>query len=224
MVVIIHLMRLDLGLHERVLHALLASGDLAAQLVLGHHPGLDRREVRGDLVEARAECSDFGLGRCLGPGRHLGLYDRQTSADRGDVALGRHVPRNDQPGVFVSQDFGHLFGESGHGQPLDEAMRVELWSLRFHESTLARMSHRFTAADVDLTIFAALNAVRVLDVLASTPARPDSRSPCENSHLHALASRIGETCGLASDTRSRSGAAWLGTYAYIRRARCRRIR
>ena len=72
---------------------------------------------------------------------------------------------------------------------------------------LARKFHRFTAADADLTIFAALNAARVLDVLSSTPARPDSRSPCENipslrskrkpDHLHALASRIGEIFGLA---------------------------
>ena len=97
---------------------------------------------------------------------------------------------------------------------------------------LAREFHRFTAADADLTIFAALNAARVLDVLSSTccatqsllrlqagqaihglparrdevppalrlcparPARPDSRSPCENSHLRALASRIGEIFGL----------------------------
>ena len=45
--------------------------------------------------------------------------------------------------------------------------------------SLARKFHRFTAADADMTIFAALNAARVLDVLSSTPARPDSRSPCE---------------------------------------------
>ena len=61
---------------------------------------------------------------------------------------------------------------------------------------LARISHQLTAADADLAIFAALNAVRVLNVLSSTPARPNSRSPCENSHLHALASRSGEKCGL----------------------------
>ena len=38
-----------------------------------------------------------------------------------------------------------------------------------------------------MTTFAALNAARVLDVLSSTPARPDSRSPCKYSHLRALA-------------------------------------
>ena len=63
---------------------------------------------------------------------------------------------------------------------------------------LVRKIHRFTAADADLTVFAALNAARVLDVLSSTPARPDSRSPCENSHLRALASRIGEFFALTT--------------------------
>ena len=73
---------------------------------------------------------------------------------------------------------------------------------RTYSSSTARRNgyaifHRFTAADADadLTAFAALNAARVLDVLSSTPARPDSRSPCEYSHLHAPASRIGEKCG-----------------------------
>ena len=56
---------------------------------------------------------------------------------------------------------------------------------RTYSSSTARRNgyaifHRFTAADADadLTAFAALNAARVLDVLSSTPARPDSRSPC----------------------------------------------
>ena len=61
----------------------------------------------------------------------------------------------------------------------------------------ARISHRFAAADADQPASAALNAARVLDVPAGTPARPDSRSPCRYRHLHALASRIGEICGLA---------------------------
>ena len=63
--------------------------------------------------------------------------------------------------------------------------------------SLARKFHRFAAAAADLLVLAALNAARVLDVLSSTPARPDSRSPCQNTHLHALASRIGEIFGLA---------------------------
>ncbi len=42
-----------------------------------------------------------------------------------------------------------------------------------------------------------MGAARGLDVLAGTPARPVSRSPCEVSHLRALASRIGEISGLA---------------------------
>ena len=82
----------------------------------------------------------------------------------------------------------------------------------------ARISHRFTAADADLlelplasqarSDFAALNAARVLDprlliVGSSTPARPDSRSPCEISHLHVLASRIGEIFGLEGNSTSR---------------------
>ena len=70
---------------------------------------------------------------------------------------------------------------------------------------LARISHQVTAAGADLTVFAALNAARVLDVLASTPARPDSRSPCENTpslrskrkfdHLHALARNLVRNAG-----------------------------
>ena len=84
---------------------------------------------------------------------------------------------------------------------------------RRRDAGLARKNHRFSAADADLTVFAALNAVRVLDVLSSTPARPDSRSPCENipslrskrkpDHLHALASRIGEIFGLESPANPR---------------------
>ena len=99
-------------------------------------------------------------------------------------------------------------------------------------------STRFTAADAEVAVFAALwraihgapppgalratesapggfvNAARVLDVLSSKPARPDSRSPCENipslrskrmpDHLRALPppsrglkARIGDKCGLA---------------------------
>ena len=56
-----------------------------------------------------------------------------------------------------------------------------------------------------LTVFAALNAVRVLDVLSSTPARPNSLSPCENipslrskrkpDHLHALARNLVRNAG-----------------------------
>ena len=81
---------------------------------------------------------------------------------------------------------------------------------------LVRNIHRFPVAiaDADSTIFAALNTVRVSwgarvplasqarSVLSSTPARPDSRSPCEYKPpcvtggrldpLRALASRIGE--------------------------------
>ena len=60
---------------------------------------------------------------------------------------------------------------------------------------LARISHQVTAADADLTAFAALNAARVLDVLSSTPARPDSRSPCKYSHLHALARNLVRNAG-----------------------------
>ena len=80
----------------------------------------------------------------------------------------------------------------------------------------ARISHQVTAADADLTAFAALNAARVprvplasqaRSVLSSTPARPDSRSPCQCSHLRALASRPGEKCGLdiASHVSSAAG-------------------
>ena len=80
----------------------------------------------------------------------------------------------------------------------------------------ARKFHRFPAVDADLTAFAALNAARVLNVLSSTPARPDSRSPCENTpslrskrkldHLRALASRIGEIFGLAGEFRVGAGS------------------
>ena len=62
-------------------------------------------------------------------------------------------------------------------------------------ASLARISHQVTAADADLTTFAALNAARVLDVLASTPARPDSRSPCKFSHLRALARNLVRNAG-----------------------------
>ena len=59
---------------------------------------------------------------------------------------------------------------------------------------LARISHQPPAADADLTAAAALNAAKVLDVPASTPARPDSRSPCPCRPLRALASCPGEKC------------------------------
>ena len=60
---------------------------------------------------------------------------------------------------------------------------------------LTRISHQLTAADTDLTVFAALNAAGVLDVLSSTPARPDSRSPCKFSHLRALARNLVRNAG-----------------------------
>ena len=68
---------------------------------------------------------------------------------------------------------------------------------------LARKSHRFTATAADMPANPAgppvrLRSVRVLDVLSSTPARPNCRAPCLYRHLHDLASRIGEICGLAS--------------------------
>ena len=61
--------------------------------------------------------------------------------------------------------------------------------------SLARISHQVTAADTNMTTFAALNAARVLDVLSSTPARPDSRSPCKCSHLRALARNLVRNAG-----------------------------
>ena len=72
---------------------------------------------------------------------------------------------------------------------------VQLYEADRSEGTLARISHQVTAADADLTEFAALNAARVLDVLSSTPARPDSRSPCKFSHLHALARNLVRNAG-----------------------------
>ena len=60
----------------------------------------------------------------------------------------------------------------------------------------ARNSYQPPAAGADLTESAALNAARVLDVPAGTPARPDSRSPCRSRHLRALASRPGGNCAL----------------------------
>ena len=56
---------------------------------------------------------------------------------------------------------------------------------------------------------AALNAVRVLDVPAGTPARPDSRAPCRCRHLRALPllSR-GLSRGLARGRKARVGGIW----------------
>ncbi len=72
-------------------------------------------------------------------------------------------------------------------------------------ATLARKFHWFPAAGTDLTGFAALSAARVSmslasqarSVLSSTPAHPDSRSLCGNSHFRALVSGIGEISELA---------------------------
>ncbi|PWG62488.1 MOSC domain-containing protein [Spiribacter halobius] len=60
----------------------------------------------------------------------------------------------------------------------------------------ARLSHRSTAAGADMADSPALRSARVLDVLSSTPARQGSPAPCPARHLHALAARIGEICGL----------------------------
>ena len=72
---------------------------------------------------------------------------------------------------------------------------------------VACISRQVAALVADLTVFAGLNVARVLDVLASTPACPDSRSTCEHTatlrsrrkfdHLHVLSSRLDEKCGLA---------------------------
>ncbi len=63
--------------------------------------------------------------------------------------------------------------------------------------TLARNSHQPTAAGVHLPESTALRSDKGLDVLSSTPARFVSLAPCISGHLHALASRSGEKCGLA---------------------------
>ena len=62
----------------------------------------------------------------------------------------------------------------------------------------ARISHHLPAADADRPASTALNVARGLDVPSSTPARPDSRSPCRSRPLRALASRSGEKSGLAA--------------------------
>ena len=60
-----------------------------------------------------------------------------------------------------------------------EMHRRRRWSTRRRsDEKLTRISHQPPAADADLTAAAALNAAKVLDVLSSTTARPDSRSPC----------------------------------------------
>ncbi len=61
----------------------------------------------------------------------------------------------------------------------------------------ARNSHQPTAAGVHLPESTALRSDKGLDVLYSTPVRFVSRVPCISGHLHALASRSGEKCGLA---------------------------
>ena len=90
----------------------------------------------------------------------------------------------------------------------------------------ARKFLHLTAADADLPTSAALNAARALDVLSSTPARPDSRSPCRCRHLRALASRVGEICGLVPLPVFLSVPAWIllavlstGAYAGHRNSR-----
>ena len=77
---------------------------------------------------------------------------------------------------------------SRRGLELDPATRANL-------DALARISRHLTAADADRPASTALNAARVLDVPSSTPARPDSRSPCRCRPLRALASRSGEKSG-----------------------------
>ena len=60
---------------------------------------------------------------------------------------------------------------------------------------LAARIHRFTAADADPTVLAALNAIMVLDVPAGTSARPDSRSPCQFGHHRASLRKSVRICG-----------------------------
>ena len=72
-----------------------------------------------------------------------------------------------------------------------------------------------------MTVFATLNAARVLDVPTGTPARPDSRSPCENSHLHALARNMVRIAGLRfAPPRSRLGARSDALVCVARTVRC----
>ena len=81
--------------------------------------------------------------------------------------------------------------------------------------TPAPMSHPLAAAHAAVLVLApasharlasaALNAARVLDVPAGTPARPDSRAPCRCRHLRALPllSR-----GLSRGRKARVGGVW----------------
>ena len=85
-----------------------------------------------------------------------------------------------------------LLAVLAHGRTPDSVILI--W-------VLARISHQSPAADADPTASATLNAAKVLDVLSSTPARLDSRSPCRCRRLRALASRTGVKFGLDSRRR-----------------------
>ena len=165
-------------------------------LGLGQDPGEDDERLLPQhvRVEHPHVCEAVRLGP-LGeidhaPGRRIGLqYDAEVHPSHSVI------PR---PGLFP------------HIRPRGGALpsRLPAYQGTGPASTtggLARISHQVTAAGADLIkhplatqawyVFAALNAARVLDVLASTPARPDSRSPCENSHLHALARNLVRNAG-----------------------------
>ena len=99
---------------------------------------------------------------------------------------------------------------SRRGVELDPATRANL-------DALARISPHLTAADADLPASTALNAARGLDVPSSTPARPDSRSPCRSRPLRALASRSGEKSGLGMTAGTPDGSDPASTPAPSRR-------
>ncbi len=134
--------------------------------------------------------------------------------------------RAQRPGQQRAQD--HYRQEHGQGRGGDDGQQVTAPAA----AGLTRMSHRFTAADTDIPANPAgpplrLRSVRVLlrafpgahpagalratrfapgesvDVLSSTPTRPNCRAPCLYRHLRALASRIGEICGLSRRQRRR---------------------
>jgi hypothetical protein len=61
---------------------------------------------------------------------------------------------------------------------------------------LARISHQVSAAVADLRALANDLGPRLLDVPPGTPPGPRDEIVRQNTHLHDLATRPGEICGL----------------------------
>ena len=141
-----------------------------------------------------------------------GHYRLQVLVGTGLTTIGMVLisTMDETTGIFLTEAYLVVAG-LGLGVTLaavSVAVQNTVPSGRVGSGTAANQFYRSVGGMMGLAVMGVLNAARVLDprlltIGASTPARPDSRSPCKYSHLRALPplsrglkAQPGEKCGL----------------------------